>query len=70
MKNCIGANESYARKAFERNYFYYSVFYPERATLALVRSSFGNLSISELKAQNNQKVSTATVRFVQEWIAS
>lgn len=70
MKNCIGANVSYARKAFERNYFYYSVFYPERATLALVRSSFGNLSISELKAKNNQKVRAATVMFVQRWLES
>lgn len=67
QRNCVG---SYARRVSQRETYIYKVLAPERATLAIVRTSGGTWRVGELRCAGNTDVRAQTRKAVQAWLAS
>lgn len=66
QSNCVA---SYAKQVEDGDIFIYRVLFPERATLSIVRHDHGTWELGELKAAGNARVSAATERMVENWLA-
>jgi len=67
QRNCVG---SYARRVSKRKTYIYKVLAPERATLAIVKTSGGTWRIGELRCAGNTDVKAQTRKAVQACLAS
>ena len=67
QRNCVG---SYARRVSQRATYIYKVLAPERATLAIVRTSGGTWRTGELRCAGNTEVKAQTRKTVQAWLAN
>ncbi len=65
--NCVGG---YVARVMKGATYIYRITAPERATLAIIRSSDGCWYRSELKARRNASVYAETARAVDIWLAS
>ncbi|MEM7600589.1 MAG: PcfJ domain-containing protein [Verrucomicrobiota bacterium] len=64
--NCVA---SYAEKVRQGSTFIYRLFYPERATLSIIKPSpFADWEIGELESRYNTDVQGETEEYVEDWL--
>lgn len=66
QRNCVG---SYASRVRSGALYVYSVFRPERATLAIRRGADGSWKIDQLRAEGNRPVSQFTEETIRRWLS-
>jgi hypothetical protein len=65
QRNCV---DSYARRVKSGGIYVYKVLRPERATLAIKRSSWHSWTVAELEAAGNRRVRSFTRLAVEHWL--
>jgi hypothetical protein len=66
QSNCVSI---YAKRIESGNVFIYRVFYPERATVSVVKNDDRKWELGELKAAQNTPVFPTTEKFIATWLA-
>jgi hypothetical protein len=65
QNNCVA---TYIQRVMAGGVYLYSILWPERCTLSLIRVSNGTWQRGECEISDNREASAATKKFIDEWI--